>query len=90
MLKKELGGVCKACYAPGSGEGGAGQPPRGLREAFVRDLTPEGPSFPQTLGELTEQLKSWRSRLQVRQRGEGFVAGARPACAALGVLPRLA
>lgn len=34
-------------------------------QAFVRDMNPEGASFPQTLGELSEQLKAWRGKLQV-------------------------
>ncbi|GFR40173.1 hypothetical protein Agub_g730, partial [Astrephomene gubernaculifera] len=86
-LKKELAGVCKACFSPeqaaaaraqqggrGGTAGGAGPGSaaggssnavqRDIREAFVRDMNPEGPAFPATLGELTEQLKSWRARLQ--------------------------
>ncbi|GIL45633.1 hypothetical protein Vafri_2841, partial [Volvox africanus] len=89
LLRKELAGVCKACYSPeqaaatragaqgaAAKQGGAGVPSGGagaassntvqrdIREAFVRDMNPDGPAFPATLGELSEQLKSWRARLQ--------------------------
>lgn len=42
-----------------------------LRESFVRDMDPDAPGFPTTLGDLTEQLKSWRGRLQVRREYVG-------------------
>lgn len=90
LLRKELAGVCKACYttqqqeqpssatqrqgsSSGQGQGGRGgsAAPEGpgsdkksLREAFVRDMNPDGPDFPTTLGALAEQLKVWRGRLQ--------------------------
>ncbi|GAX77356.1 hypothetical protein CEUSTIGMA_g4802.t1 [Chlamydomonas eustigma] len=35
-----------------------------LREAFVKDMSPEAATFPKTLGELTDHLKIWRNRLQ--------------------------
>lgn len=41
-----------------------------LSQAFVRDMNPEGSSFPQTLGELSEQLKAWRGKLQVGLIGQ--------------------
>ncbi len=88
LLRKELAGVCKACYttqqqeqpssatqrqtsssggragsAAPEGSGG-GSDKKSLREAFVRDMNPDGPNFPTTLGALAEQLKVWRGRLQ--------------------------
>ncbi len=39
-----------------------------VREAFVRDLNPDAPTFPPTLGELTQRLKAWRNKLQARAR----------------------
>ena len=35
-----------------------------MREAFIRDMDPNGKDFPSSLGDLAEQLKAWRSRLQ--------------------------
>ena len=32
----------------------------------MRDLNPEAPTFPPTLGELTKRLKAWRNKLQAR------------------------
>lgn len=76
-MKKELSGVCKACFndtssaqaAQGSSTGGgASRARRGtlaaaMREQFVVDMNPESPSFPATLGDLMEHLKAWRARL---------------------------
>lgn len=39
-----------------------------VREAFMRDLSPDAPTFPTNLGELTKRLKAWRSKLQARTR----------------------
>lgn len=112
LLRKELAGVCKACFSPEQAaaasraqqqqqqqaKGGAAAAnaaanaaaanaaaaaaagntvQRDLREAFVRDMTPDGPNFPKTLGELSEQLKHWRAKLQVRapQREPRRLAG---------------
>jgi hypothetical protein len=53
----------------------ARSPQPAVREAFVRDLNPEAPTFPPTLGELTKRLKAWRNKLQARchlsRRGRG-------------------
>eukprot|EP00798_Chlamydomonas_sp_ICE-L_P011531 gene11531-34243_t len=65
LLKKELAGVCKACFSnESSSSGGRSRVHKDMREAFVRDMNPDGPTFPATLGHLSEQLKTWRGRLQ--------------------------
>lgn len=44
----------------------------------MRDLNPDAPTFPPTLGELTQRLKAWRNKLQARARTRR-VCGARAA-----------
>ncbi|EIE23491.1 hypothetical protein COCSUDRAFT_65942 [Coccomyxa subellipsoidea C-169] len=62
-LKKELSGVCKACF---SNEHMArhGRLMGEYRDQFVRDLDPASPGWPATLGELSGRLKQWRATLQ--------------------------
>ncbi|KIY91939.1 hypothetical protein MNEG_16024, partial [Monoraphidium neglectum] len=65
-LTRELSGVCKACFSSDAGGKARGvhiEP--NVREAFVRDLNPEAPTFPKNLGDLTNRLKAWRNKLQV-------------------------
>ncbi|XP_022741614.1 transformation/transcription domain-associated protein-like isoform X2 [Durio zibethinus] len=63
-LKKELSGVCRACFSADAvikhvdfvGE---------YKQDFERDLDPESTAtFPATLSELTERLKHWKNILQ--------------------------
>ncbi|BDA47386.1 probable transcription-associated protein 1 [Coccomyxa sp. Obi] len=62
-LKKELSGVCKACF---SNEHMArhGRLMGEYRDQFVRDLDPASSGWPATLGELSGRLKAWRATLQ--------------------------
>lgn len=62
-LKKELLGVCKACFT-GEGSSRSRTMQKDMREAFVTDLNPDGSHFPKSLGELADRLKAWRNRLQ--------------------------
>lgn len=55
--------MCKACFSP-EGSGRSRNVQIEVREAFVKDLNPDGSNFPSTLGELAERLKNWRNRLQ--------------------------
>lgn len=63
-LKKELAGVCKACFS----QDAVNKHVDFVREYkldFERDLDPENVStFPATLAELTEKLKHWKNVLQ--------------------------
>lgn len=65
-LLREIGSVCKACggkdgatASPGSVAQSHTQPNRYQYE-FARDLDPQSPSAPKTLGELGQRLKGWR------------------------------
>ena len=62
-LRKELGGVCKACFSPEQISKHSWEMKK-HRDSFLRDLDPDSPSFPLTLGELVERLKGWKSTLQ--------------------------
>jgi len=62
-LKKELGGVCKACFSSEQ-VSKHGWEMQQHREAFVRDLDPESECFPTSLGKLVERLKGWKATLQ--------------------------
>ena len=62
-IKQEMAGVCKACMSANEGAG-SGQKVSSIRETFVTEMTPEGPMFPKTLGELIDRLKHWRNILQ--------------------------
>lgn len=64
ILKQELTGVCRACFSDQSNGRGGRLVRASMRDAFVRDLSPEGPKFPATLGEVAERLKAWRNSLQ--------------------------
>lgn len=43
---------------------GGGSKGSTIRESFVQEMTPEGPLFPKSLGELIDRLKHWRNVLQ--------------------------
>lgn len=63
-MRKEMGGVCRACFASDSSRLQArSMQPLELREGFLHDLNPDSPGFPHTLGDLAEKLKAWRNRL---------------------------
>lgn len=62
-LRKELSGVCKACFSADQ-VAKHGWEMKQHREAFLKDLDPGSEGFPATLGSLVECLKGWRSTLQ--------------------------
>ncbi|KAK6922605.1 FATC domain [Dillenia turbinata] len=63
-LKKELFGVCRACFSADA-ENKHVEFVREYKQDFDRDLDPESTTiFPATLSELTKQLKHWKNILQ--------------------------
>ncbi|KAG9129909.1 hypothetical protein Leryth_007000 [Lithospermum erythrorhizon] len=63
-LKKELSGVCKACFSADAVNKHVDFV-REYKQEFERDLDPESTAtFPATLSELTERLKHWKNVLQ--------------------------
>ncbi|KAK6237341.1 hypothetical protein QUC31_002810 [Theobroma cacao] len=63
-LKKELSGVCRACFSADAVNKHVDFV-REYKQDFERDLDPESTAtFPATLSELTEQLKHWKNILQ--------------------------
>uniref|UniRef100_A0A7I4F837 Non-specific serine/threonine protein kinase n=1 Tax=Physcomitrium patens TaxID=3218 RepID=A0A7I4F837_PHYPA len=63
-LKKELAGVCRACFSVDTINKHVDFVTEYKRE-FERDLDPDSAStFPATLAELTEKLKTWKGVLQ--------------------------
>ncbi|MQL91496.1 hypothetical protein Taro_024111 [Colocasia esculenta] len=63
-LKKELSGVCRACFSAEAVNKHV-EFVREYKQEFERDLDPESMStFPATLSELTERLKHWKNVLQ--------------------------
>ncbi|KAL6010354.1 hypothetical protein ACLOJK_000785 [Asimina triloba] len=63
-LKKELSGVCRACFSADAVNKHVGFV-REYKQDFERDLDPESTTtFPGTLSELTERLKHWKNVLQ--------------------------
>ncbi|XP_042509195.1 transformation/transcription domain-associated protein-like [Macadamia integrifolia] len=63
-LKKELSGVCKACFSADAVNKHV-EFVREYKQDFERDLDPESTAtFPATLSELTERLKHWKNVLQ--------------------------
>ncbi|GMH24561.1 hypothetical protein Nepgr_026404 [Nepenthes gracilis] len=63
-LKKELSGVCRACFSAEAVNKHV-EFVREYKQDFERDLDPEITStFPATLSELTERLKHWKNVLQ--------------------------
>ncbi|XP_047310383.1 transformation/transcription domain-associated protein-like [Impatiens glandulifera] len=63
-LKKELSGVCKACFSADAVNKHV-EFVREYKQDFERDLDPESTAtFPFTLSELTERLKHWKNVLQ--------------------------
>ena len=61
-LKKELSGVCRACFSP---ETVAKHPDfvAAHRARFEHDLDPDASTFPQTMATLTDALRNWRALL---------------------------
>ncbi|XP_024180311.1 transformation/transcription domain-associated protein isoform X2 [Rosa chinensis] len=63
-LKKELSGVCRACFSADAVNKHVDFV-REYKQDFERDLDPGStPTFPSTLSELTERLKHWKNVLQ--------------------------
>ncbi|KAI4314757.1 hypothetical protein L6164_027634 [Bauhinia variegata] len=63
-LKKELSGVCRACFSADAVNKHVDFV-REYKQEFERDLDPESTAtFPSTLSELTERLKHWKNVLQ--------------------------
>lgn len=63
-LKKELSGVCRACFSADAVNKHV-EFVREYKQDFERDLDPESTAtFPATLSELTERLKHWKNVLQ--------------------------
>ncbi|KAM7251269.1 hypothetical protein ACFE04_023152 [Oxalis oulophora] len=63
-LKKELSGVCRACFSADATNKHV-EFVREYKQDFECDLDPESTStFPSTLSELTERLKHWKNILQ--------------------------
>ncbi|KAL8160447.1 hypothetical protein V2J09_001984 [Rumex salicifolius] len=63
-LKKELSGVCRACFSADAVNKHV-EFVREYKQDFERDLDPESTNtFPATLSELTERLKHWKNVLQ--------------------------
>ncbi|KAF5735955.1 Phosphatidylinositol 3- and 4-kinase family protein with FAT domain isoform 1 [Tripterygium wilfordii] len=63
-LKKELSGVCRACFSADAVNKHVDFV-RDYKQDFERDLDPESTAtFPSTLSELTERLKHWKNVLQ--------------------------
>lgn len=63
-LKKELSGVCRACFSADAVTKHVDFV-REYKQDFERDLDPESAAtFPATLSELTERLKHWKNVLQ--------------------------
>ncbi|XP_061345669.1 uncharacterized protein LOC133291419 isoform X4 [Gastrolobium bilobum] len=63
-LKKELSGVCRACFSADAVNKHV-EFVREYKQDFERDLDPESTAtFPSTLSHLTERLKHWKNVLQ--------------------------
>ncbi|KAJ0907922.1 putative non-specific serine/threonine protein kinase [Helianthus annuus] len=63
-LKKELSGVCRACFSADAVNKHV-EFVREYKQEFERDLDPESAAtFPATLSDLTERLKHWKNVLQ--------------------------
>jgi transformation/transcription domain-associated protein len=63
-LRKELSGVCRACFSAEAVNKHVDFV-REYKQDFERDLDPESTAtFPPTLSELTERLKRWKNILQ--------------------------
>jgi len=63
-LKKELSGVCRACFSQDAVNKHVDFV-KEYKQDFERDLDPESATtFPATLAELTERLKHWKNILQ--------------------------
>ncbi|EPS72877.1 hypothetical protein M569_01879, partial [Genlisea aurea] len=63
-LKKELSGVCRACFSVDAVNKHV-EFVREYKQDFERDLDPDSTAtFPSTLAELTERMKRWKNILQ--------------------------
>ncbi|KAL0051806.1 hypothetical protein WJX82_002492 [Trebouxia sp. C0006] len=69
-LKRELHGVCKACFSSDTvnrhsrSSRAAVATIADYKDRFIHDLNPEAPGFPSTLGDLATKLKAWKDLLQ--------------------------
>ncbi|CAN8229179.1 unnamed protein product [Cochlearia groenlandica] len=62
-LKKELSGVCRACFSADAVAKHV-EFVREYKQEFEQNLDPESSSFPVTLADLTKKLKDWKNILQ--------------------------
>jgi len=62
-LRKELTGVCRACFNADTSQKHS-EFVRLYEKEFQRELDPEQPTFAQSLGELMQRLKAWKAMLQ--------------------------
>lgn len=62
-LKKELSGVCRACFSADAINKHVDFV-KEYKHDFERDLDPDSTNFPATLADLTERLKHWKNVLQ--------------------------
>ena len=62
-FKKELAGVCRACFSADTSLKHADFV-REYKAQYERDLDPEQPTFPKALHELIDRLKRWKTQLQ--------------------------
>ena len=62
-FKKELTGVCRACFSADTSTKHADFVAE-YKADYERDLDPEQPTFPSRLSELIERLKRWKRTLQ--------------------------
>ena len=62
-FRKELAGVCRACFSADTSAKHADFV-REYKAEYERDLDPEQPTFPKALHELIDRLKRWKTQLQ--------------------------
>jgi len=62
-FKKELTGVCRACFSADTSAKHADFVAE-YKAEYERDLDPEQPTFPKQLSELIDRLKRWKKALQ--------------------------
>ena len=62
-FKKELTGVCRACFSADTSTKHADFVAE-YKAQYERDLDPEQPTFPSQLSELIDRLKRWKTQLQ--------------------------
>jgi transformation/transcription domain-associated protein len=62
-FKKELAGVCRACFSADTSAKHADFV-KEYKAEYEKDLDPEQPTFPKALHELIDRLKRWKTQLQ--------------------------